>query len=121
MSRGAGRLQSGIYTREQGGALRYYARIGGQRLALIPPRDKRATTDPDVAAAIYAQLVTQYQKQQLRGIHGIAEPIGLANYARDHLVKKAQAGKVISHTIAANQLHLERACDFFDADRELGT
>ncbi len=120
MSRGAG-LPASIYTRAQGGAMRYYARIGGHRVALVPPGQTRATTDPDVAAALFAELVTDYQKQQLRGIHGIAAPIGLATYASDHLVRKAQAGKVETQSLATNQLHLERACDYLGADRELAT
>jgi integrase len=120
MSRGAGRLPGGIYAREQGGLVRYYARIGGQRMALIPPGEKRATTDPKIAQALYAQLVTEYQKQQLRGIHDIAEPCGLAEYAREHLIKKRQAGEVTTQSMKANQRHLERAVACFGADADIG-
>jgi integrase len=119
MSRGAGRVSSGIYTREQGGALRYYARIGGQRLALVPPGEKRATTDPDVAQALYAQLVTESQKRQLRGIHEIAEPCALATYAREHLIKKRQAGEVTTQSMKANQRHLERAVACLGAETDV--
>jgi integrase len=119
MSRGAGRVSSGIYTREQGGARRYYARLAGRRLALIVEGETRATTDPDVAAALYGQLVAEHQKRQLRGIHEIAEPCALAAYGREHLIKKAQAGEVTKQSMKANQRHLERAVTCLGAETDI--
>lgn len=120
MSRGAGRVPARIYTRVRGGAARYYARIGSSRVPLVPPDEKRATTDPDVAAALFAELIAQHQKRQLRAIHGIPDPLPLEAYAAEHLVKKAQAGEVTAQALAASQLHLERAVECFGADCDLG-
>jgi len=121
MSRGAGRIPPGIYARDQGGAVRYYGRIGDRRVPLVALGEKRATTSLEVAIAAYGQLVAAEQKAQLRGLYGLPQPVGLASYAAAHLVKKAQAKRVTDQSLAADQLHLERAVVFFGAARELAT
>jgi len=119
------RNQSRIYTREQGGARRYYADfrdyadVGGRQEALIAPGMKRATHDAGEAEVIAAQRLQQLQELRLRGLHGLPPPTGLAAYAADHLTKKAQAGEATDQAIAASQLHLERAVACFGADCEL--
>jgi integrase len=115
------RTRSGIFTRNQGGAARYYARFNGRRVALCPPGSTRATSDPQVAAALYGQLVAAHQKQQLRAVHGLPEPVALAAYSATHLVKKAQAGRVTEQALDADERHLARAAEFFGAERDLGT
>jgi hypothetical protein len=109
--------KGGIYTRHQGGAARYYARIGGQRVRLVPSDEKRATTDPEVARALYAHLVMEHQKAKLRTIHGLPSvALPLFTAAEEHLKLKAAAGRVRTQTIEADELNLERACAYFGAD-----
>ncbi len=45
----------------------------------------------------------------------------LSDFAREHLIARKKAGRVTDDTIAAAQLHLERAIEYLGADRELGT
>jgi len=111
------RTPAGIYTRNQGATVRYYARIGGERMPLKPPGEKRATTDPEVAQALFAQLVMDHQKTQLRAIHSLPKvAVSLFAAAEEHLKLKAAAGRVRTQTIEADELNLERACAFFGAD-----
>ena len=121
MTRKGTRIPAGIYARNQGGVRRYYGRIAGRRVALVAPGERLATTSLDVAAALYRQLLTERDRQQLRAVHGLPEPTPLAAYARDHLVKKARAGRVTDQSLAASQLHLERAIAFFGSERDLST
>jgi hypothetical protein len=47
--------------------------------------------------------------------------VALSGYASLHLVRKREAGKVTTQTLAASQKHLERAVTYFGADRALDT
>jgi integrase len=115
-----------IYTRTRGGATRYYldardyADVGGGREALSPGQG-RATADPDEAEVLAGARLKELQELRLRRLHSLPPPTGLAAYAETHLVKKRQAGKVTEQTLAASQVHLERAVAFFGADRQLAT
>ncbi len=118
------KTRSRIFWRQQGGVPRAYAdfrSLGEGREALVAPGEKLATTDPAVAEALYARRLAAYQQATLRAVHGLPEPVRLAAYARDHLTKKAAAGKVTHQALAADQRHLERACAFFGAERSLST
>lgn len=63
----AKRKKSRIYWRDQGGVRRAYIDLrdlgGPQRVALIPRGEKRATTDPDIAAELAAQLVREREEK----------------------------------------------------------
>ena len=71
-------------------------RLGGGREPCTPPGETRATQDRDVATALADE---QYQALRRRRIEredrkklGLALPVGLHDYARDHLIKKREAG-----------------------------
>src|SRR6266704_731556 len=117
-----------IYWRVRGGArrayadMREYADVGGGRDALVARGEKRATTDPATAQVLLARRIEALDGlRRGRALHGLADPAALAAYARDHLVKKEQAGKVTDQALAASQRHLERAAAFLGAARELST
>src|SRR2546428_7412660 len=108
------RTRAGIFWREQGGERRAYGRLpDGRRLALCPPRSSRGTTDPELARALYGQLVAAHQKQQLRQVHGLCPEITLVAAAAEHLKLKAAAGRVGTQALEADQRNLERAVAFF--------
>lgn len=115
------RIPPGIFTRIQGGALRYYGRIARRRVALVAPGDKRATTSLEVATALYTRLIAEDQKRQLRAVHGVAEPMGLGQFAEAHLIAKTKAGRVTDGWVAGSEAMLRRATEFFGGTRELAT
>ena len=109
-----------IYTRNQGGVTRFYADfrdfadVGGGREALIPPGERRATTDPDVAAALATKRLQELQaKRQNRLILGITKEATLGSYAAYHLAQKKRTGKVTDQWIAQQQYYLDNAIRFF--------
>jgi hypothetical protein len=56
-----------LYTRQQGGQLRYYAdlrSLGRGRVALIPEGETLATADPVIAAKMLAELLEQLQQER---------------------------------------------------------
>src|SRR2546426_743373 len=77
------RTRSGLFTRDQGGHRRWYARLHGVRIALCLPGSKRAVTDEVTAQALYGQLVTARRNDSstpqydLRGV-----PVGRRGGAR---------------------------------------
>ncbi len=107
------RIPRGMFYRDQGGQRRYYARLNGRRVALVPSGQKRATSDLDTAVALYTQLTASEQKQQLRQVHGLCPEITLAAAAAEHLKLKAAAGRVGTQALEADQRNLERAVAFF--------
>lgn len=116
-----------IYWRERGGVrrayadLRAYADVGGKREPLRASGESMATADPAVAQVLLAKRIEALEAlRHGRGL-GAPDPVGLATYARDHLVKKAQAGKVTDQTLAASELHLKHAVAHFGGARDLGT
>ena len=113
------RIPPGLFARDQGGQRRYYARLNGRRVALCATEQTRATTDVEVAKALFAQLTADDQKRTLRGVHGLPEPVALATYTQEHLVKKAQANRVTDQALAADERHLKRACAFLGDGRDL--
>ena len=63
---------SRVYTRNQGAAARFYIDLrdlgGPQRKALVAPGEKRATTDPDVAAVLGAAEVQRLEDRKRRKV-----------------------------------------------------
>lgn len=125
----ANRTKTRIYTRAQGGETRYYgdfrayADVGGGREALAPDsRNKRGTTDPDVAARLYADRLAELDRaRRLRGLHGITKEATLAEYAADHLRRKARDGEATSRWLEDVERHLRAAVEFFGADAPLAS
>ena len=117
-----------VYSRERGGVTRYYgdfrayAKQGGSREALIADGDTQATSDPDVAAKLYADRITQLdRKRRLKDLHGIEKQETLKPYAAYHLMQKARDREVTERWLEEAQRHLESAVEFFGADTDLGS
>jgi len=113
------KTKSGVFWRCQGqGLKRAYARLpNGRRVALRLPGSGRAVTDAATAQTLYAKLVSEHQRQTLRGLHGLsAAAMALQAGAAEHLRLKALANKVTTQSLESDQRHLERACRFFGAD-----
>jgi len=125
------RRTSRVFWREQGekrrayGDFRDYADVGGGRETLIVSGEKMATTDPDAAERVAgARLKELEAKRRVRGLQDEDEqyaPATLASVARDHLIKKKQTGKFADRYLGSVQKQLERARDYFGADRDLTT
>jgi integrase len=115
------RKRSGfIYTRQQGGEVRYYgdfrdfADVGGKREALIPRGAERATTDLVLAQSLAASRLADLEARRRSRQRG--EPEGetfLAPYVVYHLRKKRLAKRVTPQWLDAAELHLRAAIEFF--------
>ena len=120
--------KSRIYTREQGGALRYYgdfrafSDIGGTQEALVAPGEKMATTDPLVAERLAGdRLADLIRQRQNRALGAVQKQRAFAEFASYHLVQKAKSGRVTEGWLSETQRKLEAARDFFGADRDLAS
>ncbi len=115
------RKRSRIYTRTN----RFWGdfrALGGRREPLVPPGERVATTDREVAEVLAAERIKQLaQASRNRVLLGIEAPAHLAEYASHHLVLKAQSGKVTRSHVAELETRLQRAVDFFGANRDLAT
>ncbi len=116
------RTRSGIFWRTQGGERRAYARLPrGKRMALCPAGSRWATTDAATARVLYAQLLEQEQRRQLRGALNEPEPTSLAQAAADYLVARAEEGAVSRAWLAGEELRLRRAVEHLGGERELSS
>jgi len=102
---------------------RYYGDfrdLGGRLEALKPQGQKRATTDPDVAAVLVADRVKQLESIR-RGIAlvGIGETALLGAYAQHHLEAKKVLAECTDWTLGMVQRQLERAVAYFGAGTAL--
>lgn len=106
------------------GDFRRFADVGGGREALVPAGETLATADEDAAHALaearYQALRRERAQRADREKLGLPSPVGLHNFAAEHLVKKARAGRVSSSWLTMSELHLDRAIAYFGRDRELG-
>ena len=117
-----------IYWRKQGGSkrayadLRSFADVGGKQEALIAPGERRAATDPAVAHMLLAERVKELDGcRRGRVLHGVEKSSALAEFARQHLIAKKKSGQIGDQWIAAAEVHLRRAVDFFGAARDLAS
>jgi integrase len=94
--------------------------VGGKQEALITPGASRATTDPDVAAVLYADRLKHLEAER-RGLAllGRGHAATLAAFAAKHLEKKAEARRVTEQALASDERALRRAVEFFGVDRPL--
>lgn len=103
--------------------LRRFADVGGGREALVPKGETLATADPNLAEALAEERYRALRRARIerdeREKLGLPSPVGLHVFAREHLKKKAEARKVTDAWLTMSELHLERAVQFFGAEREL--
>jgi integrase len=109
--------RSRIYWRNQGGASRAYADLrdlGGGLVALIPPNEKRATTDPEVAEELLLQRVNTLKEQRRNRVLLRMDPeADLARYVDHHLQAKAESGRYSATWLESTRVYLARAVAFF--------
>jgi hypothetical protein len=116
-----------IYWRERGGGvrrayadLRDYADVGGGREALIARGEKLATADATTAQVLLARRLEQLDGlRRGRALHGETQQATLADFARAHLVAKAESQKFTEHWLEVSEMCLNRAVEFFGAERDL--
>lgn len=112
--------KSRIYTRMQGGQVRYYADfrdfadVGGKREALIPKGADRATTDEKLAQALVAARLEELEARRRRKQRGEPEEEAyLISYAAYHLQRKARSTQITDQWLEAVEKHLLAAIEFF--------
>src|SRR2546422_4518815 len=122
------RGKSRIYWRERGGTrrayadLRNYADVGGGREAIVAPGEKLATADETTAQVLLARRLEQLDgSRRGRALHGETRQVTLAEFARTHLVAKAESQKFTEHWLEVTEKCLGPAAAFFGADRELSS
>lgn len=109
--------KSRIYWRNQGSVDRAYADLrdlGGGLVALIPPNEKRATTDPEIAEELLLQRVTTLKEQRRnRVLFGLDPDADLAQYIEHHLQAKAESGRYSAAWLQSTRVYLARAVAYF--------
>ena len=96
---------------------RDFADVGGTQESLVPPGERYATKDPDVAAKMAAALVETFEKRRRnRSLLGVVEERHFGEYCAYHLEEKAEAGNVTERTLAESEGRLRYAVDFFGED-----
>ena len=125
---GRPKKNSRIYWRDRGGTrrsyadLRDYADVGGGREALVAHGEKLATADDTTAQVLLARRLEQLDgARRGRALHGEAPPMKLSDFAAAHLVAKAESQKFTEHWLEVTEKCLDRAIEFFGADRELAS
>lgn len=121
--------KSRIYWRHQSGARRAwfdgrdFGDVGGKLEPLVPAGERFATTDPDVATQLAAELLQELETaRRRRAFHGgRAIETQLGAFAQLHLIAKKKAGKVTDEWLALAELSLNRAIAYFGSERELDT
>ena len=114
------KARSRIYWRNQGGERRAYADfrdfadVGGKREALVIVGAKTATTDPIIAEALVVDRLTMLQERRRnKTLLGIQRQALLAEFGAHHLVEKARSGRMTEQWLAAVEMHLEAAIQYF--------
>ncbi|MDQ3309472.1 MAG: hypothetical protein M3497_05040 [Gemmatimonadota bacterium] len=116
--------KSRIYTRNQGGKLRYYgdfrdfADVGGGREALKVQGATLATEDPQVAEKLAGDRLSELQRaRRTRGVHGLEAERTLEEFAAHHLVLKAKSHRFTAGWLGETEKRLGSAIAFFGAER----
>jgi len=101
------------------GDFRAYSDVGGGREALAEPGSTWGTKDEEIAQALFSDRLAELQAKRA-GRVGIEKhrTIGLAELVRDHLVKKAEAGRTSDSHLYDLEQRLGIALDFFGRDRD---
>ncbi len=120
------RRKDRLYFRERGGVRRWYAdfrdfdNVGGGREALKADGERGATTDEIVAEILVARRLEELDAlRNGRAIHGDEKHATLAQFARQHLIAKAEEGAVTDSWLEATEGFLSRALEFWGAQRDL--
>jgi integrase len=102
------------------GDFRDYADAGGGREALVAPGERRATTNEKIAQQLAAERIRELEgAREGRILRGSRRRAGLAEFAREHLIAKAKAGRVTDDWLAYAEHRLKRAIHFLGAGRPL--
>lgn len=103
------------------GDFRDYGDAGGSREALIPPGEKLATTDPDVADAVVGARLKELEAQRRRrGLGGQGVQASIGALTKRYLKAKRRAGYATRH-VKNIERHLAVAAEFFRPGRYLDT
>jgi len=106
-----------IRWRNQGGKQRAYAdlrSLGGGQPALIPPGEKRATTDPEIAEQLLHQLLAKYKKRKEKKVQAAIDPgPDLAEFAIHHLEEQAASDDYDTEWLTDSEAYLALAVDYF--------
>jgi integrase len=106
-----------IYWRNQGGELRAYGDfrdLGGDREALKPEGEERATTDPVIAEALVGRRLSELQEMKRdKVLLGVRRRVGLVAFSAEHLVKKGRSSKVGDSHLGMLELQLQVAAQYF--------
>jgi len=118
-----------VFWREQGGArraygdFRDYADVGGKREALVVPRDRRATSDANLAEVLAARRLDELNRlraqRQAGAVHDLPKRTTLLAFAREHLIAKAKAGNATESWVAETEHCLARAIEHFGSERDV--
>ena len=112
---------SRVYFR-RGRAYGDFRDLGGGREALKPDGHTRATTDPDIANELVTRRVKELQEQKRRSVLlGVERDAHLAEFAAEHLKRKAREGRITTEWLAESERELRRAVEFFGAERSLAS
>ena len=90
------------------------------RLALVAPGEKLATTDPEVAAVLFARKLEELrERNRTRVSTGKWKSVKLGKYAEHHLIEKAKSGKNVERWLQSVERHLKEATAFFGTDTDI--
>jgi len=88
--------------------VRDIADVGGGREPLVPKGENYATTDPDLAATLASDRLTELrQRRRNRAYDGIERQAGLAWYAAHHLIEKKRSGRFTDGWLRMAEMHLK--------------
>lgn len=103
--------------RNQGGKDRAYADLrclGGGQPALIPPGEKRATTDPEIAEQLLHQLLAKFKKRKEKKVRAAIDPgPDLTDFAIHHLEEQAASDNYDTDWLTDSETYLALAVDYF--------
>jgi integrase len=105
-----------LYTRDQGGKVRYYGDlrdIGGGQMALKPPGSNRATSDEAEAQILLAREIEKLEGKPTTG------EAGLGSVVEEFISENP--GDVTRQWLHDVELRLSKAVEFFGTDRQLNT
>jgi len=106
-----------IRWRNQGGKDRAYAdlrSVGGGQPALIPPGEKRATTDPEIAEKLLHQLLEKLTKRKEKKVRAAIDPgPDLVDFAIHHLEEQAASDNYDTEWLTDSEAYLALAVDYF--------
>lgn len=101
------------------GDFRTYSDVGGGREALAPRGTSWGTTDPDIAEELFDARWQDLREKRKGNVTGkVDRRTTLDRLVRDHLKKKAKAGKTSDSHLMDLEQRLSAALDFFGTKRD---